>query len=50
MDFKKSMSEKITDQLHLDKSEIIDIHFGFYNKLFLDKLEERACVLKAAEF
>ena len=50
MEFKKSMAEKITSQLQVDRDEIVDIHFGFNNSRMLNKLEERAEALKAAEF
>ena len=50
MNFKKSMIEKITSQLQVDKDEIVDIHFGFNNSRMLNKLEQRAEALKAAEF
>jgi len=50
MAFKTKMIEMITSQLHTDKSEIVDIHFGFNNSRMLNKLEQRAEALKSADF
>jgi len=51
MEFKRQMSEKICDQMDgVEKTDIIDIHFGFNNSRLLDLAEKRADILKAAEF
>jgi len=34
----------------VEQHDIIDIHFGFNNSRLLNMLEERANILKAAEF
>lgn len=36
MEFKKALIEKMTGQLQIDKSEIVDVHFGFNNSKMLN--------------
>ena len=36
MEFKKALIEKMTGKLQIDKSEIVDVHFGFNNSRMLD--------------
>lgn len=56
MGFKQAMISAIRSQLGRagglseENSEIVDIHFGFFNRKLTDKLEERADALKAADF
>lgn len=50
MKFKLRLIDQISSQLHIEKTDIVDIHFGFNNSRMLNKVEERANALKSANF